>query len=127
MIVNCALLVCFAFPSRVKKIQHYNLITTHKQGLSWYLCMNGVKGHAQQTKNICITLIQCWTNVFDVGPTLYKCYTNVLCLLGEGCTIENLAVNFRQFFCDLLKNKKIRFCCIGLDYLPYSVRMPFAG
>ena len=21
-------------------------------------------------------------NVFDVGPTLYKCYTNVLCLLG---------------------------------------------
>ena len=22
-------------------------------------------------------------NVFDVGPTLYKCYTNVLCLLGS--------------------------------------------
>ena len=22
-------------------------------------------------------------NVFDVGPTLYKCYTNVFCLLGE--------------------------------------------
>ena len=27
--------------------------------------------------------IQCWTNVEDVGPTLYKCYTNVLCLLGR--------------------------------------------
>ena len=27
--------------------------------------------------------IQCWTNVEDVGPTLYKCYTNVLCLLGS--------------------------------------------
>ena len=26
--------------------------------------------------------VQCWTNVEDVGPTLYKCYTNVLCLLG---------------------------------------------
>ena len=26
--------------------------------------------------------MQCWTNVEDVGPTLYKCYTNVLCLLG---------------------------------------------
>ena len=21
--------------------------------------------------------------IFDVGPTLYKCYTNVLCLLGH--------------------------------------------
>ena len=23
-------------------------------------------------------LVQCWTNVEDVGPTLYKCYTHVL-------------------------------------------------
>ena len=30
----------------------------------------------------CMTFVQCWTNVEDVGPTLYKCYTNVLCLLG---------------------------------------------
>ena len=37
---------------------------------------------SQQTQNICITFMQCWTNVEDVGPTLYKCYTNVLCLLG---------------------------------------------
>ena len=36
----------------------------------------------QQTQNICITFIQQRPNVFDVGPTLYKCYTNVLCLLG---------------------------------------------
>ena len=35
----------------------------------------------QQTQNICITFVQCWTNVEDVGPTLYKWYTNVLCLL----------------------------------------------
>ena len=27
--------------------------------------------------------IQCWTNVEDVGPTLYKCYTNDLCWLGR--------------------------------------------
>ena len=26
--------------------------------------------------------MQCWTNVENVGPTLYKCYKNVLCLLG---------------------------------------------
>ena len=28
--------------------------------------------------NICITFVQCWNNVEDVGPTLYKCYTNVV-------------------------------------------------
>ena len=33
---------------------------------------------SQQTKNICITFVQCRPNVFDVGPTLNKCYTNVL-------------------------------------------------
>ena len=37
----------------------------------------------QWTQNICITFVQCWSNVKDVGPTLYKCYTNVLCLLGS--------------------------------------------
>ena len=39
----------------------------------------------QQTQNICrpITLVQCWNNVRDVGPELHKCYTNVLCLLGN--------------------------------------------
>ena len=39
---------------------------------------------AQQTQNICITFMQCRTNVEDVGPALYKCYTNVLCLRGGG-------------------------------------------
>ena len=34
---------------------------------------------SQQTQNICITFVKCRTNA---GPTLYKCYTNVLCLLG---------------------------------------------
>ena len=38
---------------------------------------------AKQTKHMCITFIQRRPNVFDVGPTLYKCYTNGLCLLGK--------------------------------------------
>ena len=43
-----------------------------------------VRDKSVNTKqNICITFIQCWTNVEDVGPTLYKCYTNVFCLLGN--------------------------------------------
>ena len=37
----------------------------------------------QQTLNICITFVQRRPNVFDVGPTLFKCYTTVLCLLGR--------------------------------------------
>ena len=39
--------------------------------------------YTKQTQNMCVTFVQCWTNVEDVGPTLYKCYANVLCLLGS--------------------------------------------
>ena len=41
----------------------------------------------QQTQNIWITFIQCWTNVEDVGPTLYKCHANVLYFLK--CLIKD--------------------------------------
>ena len=46
--------------------------------------MDRVPGRAGrlQTHNICIIFVQCWTNVEDVCPTLYKCYANVLCLRG---------------------------------------------
>ena len=33
--------------------------------------------YSKQTRRICITFVQRWTNVEDAGPTLYKCYTNV--------------------------------------------------
>ena len=36
--------------------------------------------------------VQCWTNVGDVGPTLYKCYTNVLCLLGRRTSSQTLYI-----------------------------------
>ena len=36
---------------------------------------------SRKSQNICITFIQRPNNIFDVGLTLYKCYTNVLCLL----------------------------------------------
>ena len=45
---------------------------------------------AQQTQNICITFVQRWTNVEDVGPTLYKCYANVFCLLGYACMVHRI-------------------------------------
>ena len=42
-----------------------------------------ISGYPLYTQSICITIIQCWTDVEDVGPTLYKCYTNILSLLGS--------------------------------------------
>ena len=32
----------------------------------------------RKTQKKCITFVECWTNIEDVGPTLYTCYTNVL-------------------------------------------------
>ena len=37
---------------------------------------------SQKTQCICRTFVQCWTNVENVWPTLYKYCTNVLCQLG---------------------------------------------
>ena len=45
---------------------------------TWELLLDA---HTEQTQNICMTCVQRRPNVFDVGPTLYTCHTNVLCLL----------------------------------------------
>ena len=50
----------------------------------WVNISHSAIGTTQETQNnICITFIQRRPNVFDVGPTFYKCYTNVLFLLGR--------------------------------------------
>ena len=53
----------------------------------------------QQTQNIYITFVQRRPNGFAVGPTLYKCYTNVSCLLGRWflCWSTNWLMNFKPF------------------------------
>ena len=56
---------------------------------------------AEQTQNICITFTQRWPNVFDVGPTLYKCHTIVLCLLG----VQRLLSFLWQLSSCLLQNQ----------------------
>ena len=43
--------------------------------------------YTQQKQSICITFVQCRANVEDVGLTLHKCFTNVLCLLGNSVMI----------------------------------------
>ena len=46
-----------------------------------------------QTQSICITFVQRRPNVFDVGPTLYKYYTNVLCLLDD-CAVTIMTLQY---------------------------------
>ena len=55
----------------------------------------------QQSQNICITFVQCWTNVEDVGPTLYKCYTSVLCLLGLSSIIPGRPSMYPEMISDI--------------------------
>ena len=60
--------------------------------------------------NICITFIQRRPNVFDVGPTLYKCYANVLCLLWMRSYI------FRHSLADVLCDFPIGHHVVLSDY-----------
>ena len=50
---------------------------------------------SQPTQNICITFIQHRPNVFAVGPTLHKCYTNVL--PGCVCEVWKCSLDFYDF------------------------------
>ena len=52
------------------------------RALSWARLLNNRRTGTQWAQNACITFVQRRHNVFDVGPTLYKSYTNVLFLLG---------------------------------------------
>ena len=53
--------------------------------------------YIQQTQNICITFVHCWTNVEDVA--LYKCYTNVLCLLGIQVSTMYIMQKYLWYYC----------------------------
>ena len=43
--------------------------------------------------NICITFVQCWPNVGDVGPTLYKCYTFIALLCVQLNWVDRLTLS----------------------------------
>ena len=48
--------------------------------------------HSVNTQHL-YDFMQCWTNVENVGPTLCKCYTNVLCLVGRRRTFSQTSIN----------------------------------
>ena len=62
--------------------------------------------------NICITLIQRRPNVFDAGPTLYKCYTIFFCLLG----ILWLTGDDVHILCPYICISAARFFCVTNPY-----------
>ena len=60
----------------------------------WSLCLL-VTDHCINAWLQCYLLACHWTVYHeDVGPTLYKCYTNVLCLLGKSFDINMLLCYF---------------------------------
>ena len=67
-----------------------------------WLLFQTIKMTTQWTKNICLTFIQHRPNVFDVGPTLYKCYTDVLCLLGTECLTPYFSMISSSYYYYLL-------------------------
>ena len=52
---------------------------------AWMYC------HPVNTEHL-YDFMQCWTNVEDVGPTLHKCHTNVLRLLGRRTFSQTLHI-----------------------------------
>ena len=56
-------------------------------------CITAVCGNCLtvNTKHL-YDFMQCWTSVEDVGPTLYKCHTNVLCLLDRRTFSQTLSI-----------------------------------
>ena len=73
----------------------------------WQFCQFNLYEAIPANTDICITFVQCRPIVFDVGPTLYKCYTNVLCLLGYslGLLILNKIQKYKK---TMLKHRKKR-------------------
>ena len=70
-------------------VQFCTAVAAHNDCVSVYTCSRPLlliiqNLSTQQTQNICVAFVQHRPNVFDVGPKLYKCYTNVLYLLATG-------------------------------------------
>ena len=75
--------------------------------ITWYICFVISSGR----QNICITFVQCSTNVKDVRPTLHKCQTNMLCLLRYQLLlfVKNVEKYFVLFFQNVFLHKPLQF------------------
>ena len=71
---------------------------------------------SQQTQNICIKFEQCWSNVEDVGPPLYKRYKNVLYMYLLGLPWwSQLRTKWQSGHSWLKRHTCIRYPCSNLS------------
>ena len=54
--------------------------------------------HPSKNKTLCITFLQRLPDVFDFGPTLYKCNTDNLCLLVYTVKPVHTGMPWKQTF-----------------------------
>ena len=83
----------------ITRLMWAQIICTFVEKPSSFICI------PSKHKNVCITFVQCWANVEDAGPTLYECYTNVLCLLG--CTHHGLTLTAQWSTLDVKSRRQI--------------------
>ena len=67
----------------IQQLTRYDQV---KDMYSFFFYQNS-RGVCKQTQNICMTFVQCWINVENISPTLYKCCTNagiiiIICLVS---------------------------------------------
>ena len=62
---------------------------------TFWLSLSWFNIGCQANTNICIIFAQRRPNVFDVGPTLCKSYTNVLCLLCEWSVVTGHTLSYQ--------------------------------
>ena len=103
--------------AETNSIRTIHVIKNHHYSRWWHSAMGSVRPvirllyHLCANKqNICITVVQCWSNVEDVGPTLFKGCINVLCLLG--CAIQfQEDMNNKEFRAHIntKKNRRVYF------------------
>ena len=78
LVITIIMVICsMPFVRRSGKFEvSWNDVPSKHKMLSqgWFIVSNSGPTLIQHWLNICITFKQCWTNVKDIGPTLYKCY-----------------------------------------------------
>ena len=55
-----------------------------------------VSVNSQQTQSFCMTFVQCWTNVEDVGPALYKMLYKCFVFVGYHKLMTMFICDFNQ-------------------------------
>ena len=79
MILKCRAYLIYSCGQ--KRHKNISLSRTFKKPIFFRQKLQSRVRHPRKTQNICITFIRRQPHVFDVGPTLYKCYADVLCFL----------------------------------------------